>query len=147
MRSLRYATTQGSNLRLAGRVPGRSATHTFRPHPGQFIGCFYGYLGGKVSLAPSEVGRLAKLQASTAALEAALGRGLATPEQEITMADIALFPFLERAVGVELLDTYRGLSVAEFWSACPKLLQWYDRMLAVPAVAATLGTHRTAALL
>jgi len=112
-----------------------------------FIGCFYGYLGGKVSLAPSEVGRLAKLQASTAALEAAVGRGLATPEQEITMADIALFPFLERAVGVELLDTYRGLSVAEFWLACPKLLQWYDRMLAVPAVAATLGTHRTAASL
>ena len=47
-----------------------------------FIGCFYGFLGNKATLAASEAERLVKMEGSMPALEAAVGRGLAAAEQD-----------------------------------------------------------------
>ena len=110
-----------------------------------FTSGFYGLLGGKATFAPTEAERLAKMQAAAAALDAAVGNGLASADQDITIADVALFPFVERAHGVKLLETYRGFTMTH--AEYPKLMAWYDRMLELPAVKATLWQTRTPASL
>ena len=110
-----------------------------------FTSGFYGLLGGKTSFAPTEEERLAKMEAAATALDAAVGSGLAGPDEDITIADIALFPFVERAHGVKLLETYRGFTMTP--AKYPNLMAWYERMSALPAVKATLWQTRTPASL
>ena len=110
-----------------------------------YISSFYGFLGAKSSFAQTEHERLEKMTASIEALDAAVGCGLADTGEPITMADMAVFPFVERAFHSKLLTTFRGLSLDR--DSHPKLASWLERLLTLPAVQATLWTHRTAASL
>jgi len=110
-----------------------------------FVSGFYSVLRGKSDYAATEEGRIAKLEGCMHALDAAVGSGLASAVQPLTLADVALFPFIERSFGVGLLETYRSITMGA--GDYPLLWAWYERMTEEPAVKATLWQYRTGASL